>query len=129
MWQSLLRSGARVVNGTDAPVEPLDPIPSFYAAVTRKTLKGVPDGGYEPEERMTREQALRSYTLDAAFAAFEDGMKGSIEPGKLADLVILEEDILTIPPERIRDIRPRATFVGGRVAYANGDIGAGPRGC
>lgn len=71
MWQALLKSGSKLVNGTDAPVEPLDPIPSFYAAVTRKTLKGEPEGGYEAEQKMTRVQALRSYTIDAAFGAFE----------------------------------------------------------
>ncbi|HEY3430110.1 MAG TPA: amidohydrolase, partial [Cyclobacteriaceae bacterium] len=76
MWQSLLKSGAKIVNGTDAPVEPINPIPCFYASVTRMTLKGEPQGGYEPEEKMTREQALRSYTLDAAYGAFEESVKG-----------------------------------------------------
>ena len=101
MWQALLKSGARIVNGTDAPVEPLNPIPSFYASVTRKTLKGLPEGGYEPGQKMTREQALRSYTLDAAFGAFEEKSKGSIEPGKLADFTVFTKDLMAIPENQI----------------------------
>ena len=66
-WQSLLRTGAKVINGTDVPVEPINPVACFYSPVTRKTIKGEPEGGYEPEEKMTRQQALRSYTLDAAY--------------------------------------------------------------
>ena len=101
MWQALLKSGARIVNGTDAPVEPLNPIASFYASVTRKTLEGLPDGGYEAGQKMTREQALRSYTLDAAFGAFEEKRKGSIEPGKLADFTIFSQDLMTVPENQI----------------------------
>lgn len=117
MWQSLLKSGARIVNGTDAPVEPLNPIPSFYASVTRKTLKGEPEGGYEPEEKMTREQALRSYTLDAAYGAFEENIKGSIEVGKVADLTIFSKDMMTIAEEEILTTQVMATIVGGKVVY------------
>ncbi|MFN3840525.1 MAG: amidohydrolase [Cyclobacteriaceae bacterium] len=117
MWQSLLKSGAVVVNGTDAPVEPLNPIPSFYASVTRKTLKGEPDGGYEPEEKMTREQALRSYTLDAAFGAFEEKSKGSIEVGKLADFTVFSSDLMTVPEKEILNTEVVMTLVGGRVVY------------
>lgn len=116
-WQSLLRSGAKIVNGTDAPVEPLNPIPSFYASVTRKTLKGVPDGGYEPNEKMTREQALRSYTLDAAYGAFEEKLKGSIEVGKLADFTIFSKDLMTIPEQEILDTRAVMVIVDGKIAY------------
>lgn len=117
MWQSLLKSGARIVNGTDAPVEPVNPIPSFYASVTRMTLKGEPAGGYEPEEKMTREQALRSYTLDAAYGAFEENFKGSIEKGKLADFAILSKDIMTVPEKEILTAEVVATIVGGKVVY------------
>nr|HNH61813.1 amidohydrolase [Cyclobacteriaceae bacterium] len=117
MWQSLLKSGARIVNGTDAPVEPVNPIPSFYASVTRMTLKGEPEGGYEPEEKMTREQALRSYTLDAAYGAFEEKFKGSIEKGKLADFAILSKDIMTIPDKEILSAEVLTTIVGGKVVY------------
>ncbi|MFN8334008.1 MAG: amidohydrolase [Cyclobacteriaceae bacterium] len=117
MWQSLLKSGARIVNGTDAPVEPVNPIPSFYASVTRMTLKGEPEGGYEPEEKMTRDQALRSYTLDAAYGAFEEKFKGSIEKGKLADFAILSKDIMTIPDKEILSAEVLTTIVGGKVVY------------
>jgi predicted amidohydrolase YtcJ len=117
MWQSLLKSGAKIVNGTDAPVEPVNPIPSFYASVTRMTLKGEPEGGYEPDEKMTREQALRSYTLDAAYGAFEEKFKGSIEPGKLADFAILSKDIMTVPEKEILSTEVVKTIVGGKVVY------------
>lgn len=117
MWQSLLRSGAVIVNGTDAPVEPLNPIPSFYASVTRKTLKGEPEGGYEPEEKMTRQQALRSYTLDAAYGAFEEKLKGSVEPGKLADFTVFSKDIMTIPEDEILKTEVTMTIVGGKVVF------------
>ncbi len=117
MWQALLKSGAIIVNGTDAPVEPLDPIPSFYAAVTRKTLKGEPEGGYEAEQKMTREQALRSYTIDAAFGAFEEKIKGSIEPGKLADFTIFTHDLMTIPEDSILHTKVFMTIVGGKVVF------------
>ena len=117
MWQSLLKSGAKVVNGTDAPVEPVNPIPSFYASVTRMTLKGEPEGGYEPEEKMTREQALRSYTFDAAYGAFEEKFKGSIEPGKLADFTILSKDIMTVPDKEILSAEVLTTIVGGKVVF------------
>lgn len=117
MWQSLLKSGAVIVNGTDAPVEPLNPIPSFYASVTRKTLKGEPEGGYEPEEKMTRAQALRSYTLDAAYGAFEENIKGSIEKGKLADLVVFTENIMEAEEMDILKAEVAMTIVDGKVVY------------
>ena len=117
MWQSLLKAGARLMNGTDAPVEPLNPIPCFYASVSRKTLNGKPDNGFEPEEKMTRQQALRSYTLDAAFGAFEEKIKGSIEPGKLADFTVFSKDLMSIPESEILTTNVEMTIVGGRVAY------------
>lgn len=117
MWQSLLKSGARIVNGTDAPVEPLSPIACFYAAITRQTLQGTPPGGYEPAEKMTRLQALRSYTLDAAYGAFEESVKGSIEPGKLADFTVLSKDIMTVAPAELLSTEIEMTIVGGKVMY------------
>lgn len=117
MWQSLLRSGAKIVNGTDAPVEPLNPIPSFFASVSRRTLKGEPEGGFEPEEKMTRDQALRSYTLDAAYGAFEEKIKGSIEKGKLADFTIFTSDIMAVPEMEILNSEVSMTIVGGMVVY------------
>jgi predicted amidohydrolase YtcJ len=117
MWQSLLKSGARVMNGTDVPVEPINPIASFYASVSRKTLTGMPEGGFEPEEKMTREQALRSYTLDAAYGAFEESIKGSIERGKLADFTILSKDIMTIPESELLSTEVVMTILGGKILY------------
>ncbi len=117
MWQSLLKSGARIVNGTDAPVEPINPIPCLYASVTRKTLKGEPELGYEPEEKMTREQALRSYTLDAAYGAFEEKIKGSIEAGKLADFTVFTKDIMKATEEEILATEVSLTIVGGKVLF------------
>jgi predicted amidohydrolase YtcJ len=117
MWQSLVKSGARIVNGTDAPVEPLNPIPSFYASVTRKTLKGDPAGGYEPDQKLTRDQALRSYTIDAAYGAFEENIKGSIETGKLADFTIFSKDIMTVSEQEILTTEVFMVIVGGKVAY------------
>jgi predicted amidohydrolase YtcJ len=116
-WQALLTSGAKIINGTDAPVEPVNPIPSFYASVTRKTLAGQPEGGYEPDQKMTREQALKSYTLDAAYGAFEEKIKGSIEPGKLADFTIFSRDLMTIPENEILETEVVITILGGKIVY------------
>jgi predicted amidohydrolase YtcJ len=114
VWRKLLDAGVVVTNGTDCPVEDIDPIASFHASVTRRTADG---GTFYPEQRMTREEALHSYTLANAYAAFEEDLKGSLTPGKLADLVVLTEDILTVPEERIRSAKVALTVVGGRVAY------------
>jgi len=118
MWQSLLKTGAKVINGTDVPVEPINPIASFFASVTRQTLKGEPAGGYEPEEKMTRAQALKSYTLDAAFGEFEEQSKGSIEAGKLADFTVFSKDIMTVPDSEILSAEIAMTIVGGKVVYS-----------
>jgi len=117
VWQKLLKSGAKVINGTDVPVEPITPITSFYASVSRKTLEGVPDGGYEPDQRMTREEALRSYTLDAAYGEFEENVKGSIEIGKFADFTIFSRDIMTIPEDEILTTHVEMTILNGRVVF------------
>jgi predicted amidohydrolase YtcJ len=117
MWQSLLKSGAHIVNGTDVPVEPINPIASFFASVTRQTLKGEPAGGYEPEEKMTRAQALKSYTLDAAYGAFEENIKGSIAVGKLADFTVFTKDLMTIADSEILSTEVAMTIVGGKVMY------------
>ena len=117
VWQKLLQSGATVINGTDTPVEPLNPFACFYASVTRKTLAGTPEDGYEADQKMTREQALKTYTLDAAFGAFEEDIKGSIEVGKLGDLVVLDKDIMEIPEEDILRTKVLYTIVGGEVVF------------
>jgi len=121
-WQRLLKSRAVVINGTDAPVEPVNPIDCFYASVTRKTLKGVPPGGYEPGQQMTREQALRSYTLSAAFGAFEENLKGSIEPGKYADFTVFDQDIMTVPEDDLLKTKVLMTIVNGEVVYADESV-------
>lgn len=117
VWRKLLASGARIVNGSDAPVEPLSPLLSYYASVTRQDASGQPPGGFDPEERMTREQALRSYTLDAAWGSFAERETGSIEVGKRADLTVLSRDILSVPDAELLGTRVLYTVVDGRVAF------------
>jgi len=116
-WQKLLQSGAIIVNGTDVPVEPINPIACFYASVTRKTLDGYPPNGYEPDQKMTREQALRSYTLDAAYGAFEENLKGSIEVGKFADFTVFSQDIMTVPEDKLLETRIVYTIINGEIVY------------
>ncbi|HEY5656779.1 MAG TPA: amidohydrolase [Myxococcota bacterium] len=115
VWRSLLDSGAIVTNGTDAPVEDVDPIASFYASVTRRMANGE---AFHPEQCMTRMEALRGYTVHNAYAAFEEHLKGSITPGKLADITVLSRDILTIPLQEIPTVRVDYTIVGGKIAFA-----------
>jgi predicted amidohydrolase YtcJ len=114
VWQSLLQSGAVVTNGTDAPVEDVDPIDSFYATVSRRLKDG---SVFFPEQRMSRLEALRSYTLSGAYAAFEEDIKGSLTPGKLADITVLSKDIMTIPEDEIPSAEVVYTIVGGIVMY------------
>ena len=121
MWQDLLQSGIPIVNGTDVPVEPLNPIASLYASVSRKTLKGTPEGGYEPAQKMTREQALRSYTLDAAYGAFEEDIKGSITVGKLADFTIYNQDLMNVVEEEFLNTEIAMTIFDGKVVYTKGE--------
>jgi predicted amidohydrolase YtcJ len=114
VWRELIDSGATVSNGTDAPVEDVDPIPNFHALVTRRTADGEIFHG---EQRMTRMEALAAYTINAAYAAFEDEIKGSLTPGKLADVVVLSQDILSVPEEEILQTEVLYTIVGGEVLY------------
>jgi predicted amidohydrolase YtcJ len=114
VWQKLMKSGAVVTNGTDAPVEDVDPIASYYATVSRK----LPDGSvFYGDQRMSRVEALRSYTINAAFAAFEEKSKGSLAAGKYADIVVLSKDILTVPEEEIPTTKVSYTIVGGKVRF------------
>ncbi len=117
VWHDLLALGTCLPNGSDAPVESADPLLGIYAAVTRQDRNGNPEGGWYPEQRMTRHEALDSFTCCGAFAAFEEGMKGRIEVGMLADLVVLSQDILTVPESTILDTRVIMTMVGGKVVY------------
>jgi len=120
-WRSMLDAGAVLAFGSDWPVAPLDPLSGIAAAVTRATLDGRNPGGWFPEQRLTVEEALRAYTQGCAYAAFEEKDKGTISPGKFADLVVLSEDLFRIPPERIKDARVEITIVGGRVVYQAGN--------
>ena len=116
-WQSFLKTGAIIAGGSDAPVERGEPMIEFYAAVARKSLKGESGEGWHPEQAVSREQALRMFTLWPAFAAFEEQLKGSIEPGKLADLTILSADIMQIPEPEILKTRCLMTVIGGEIVY------------
>jgi predicted amidohydrolase YtcJ len=119
-WRSLLDAGAIVINGTDVPVEPINPLGSFYASVTRRMANGDP---FFPEQSTTRLEALRSYTRDAAFAAFEENEKGTLAPGKLADIVVLTNDLRSVAEDQILKSRVALTIVGGKIVYdaANSD--------
>lgn len=114
VWQKLMKSGAVIANGTDAPVEDVDPIASYHATVSRK----VKDGSvFYADQRMSRIEALKSYTINGAFAAFEEGSKGSLKVGKYADLVVLSKDIMTIPEDDIPTAQIVYTIVGGKVQF------------
>ncbi len=114
VWQKLMKSGAVVGNGTDAPVEDVSPIACYYASVTRRLKDGTT---FYPDQRMSREEGLRAYTWNNAYAAFEEKLKGSLEVGKLADVTVLSKDILTIPDDQILATDVKYTIVGGKVAF------------
>jgi hypothetical protein len=117
VWRKLLDTGARILNGTDAPVEDVSPIQNFYASVTRASASGQPPGGFDPEQKLSRAEALRTMTLDAAYGSFAEKEKGSIEVGKLADLVVLSQDILSVPEAALMKTEVLATILDGRVQY------------
>jgi predicted amidohydrolase YtcJ len=114
VWQKLMKTGAVVTNGTDAPVEDVDPIASFYATVSRKTKDGTVFYG---DQRMSRMEALKSYTLSGAYAAFEEGSRGSLKVGKYADVTVLSKDILTVAEDEIPTASVVYTIVGGKIRY------------
>lgn len=114
MWRSLIDSGATISNGTDAPVEAVDTMPGFYAAVTRKMKMGET---FYPAQKMTRDEALRSYTINGAYAAFEETIKGTLSVGKLADVTVFDTDIMTCPEEEILSAAAAMTIVGGKILY------------
>lgn len=119
VWRSLMEAGAVVTNGTDAPVEDVDPLQSYYATVTRLTKTGE---AFYADQAMTRMEALRSYTINCAYAAHEEDIKGSLSIGKLADITILSRDITKIPAAEILDTDVTFTIVGGRIAYMNAEL-------
>lgn len=116
-WQSLLKSGATICGGSDAPVERGEPMIEFYAAVARKSIKGESADGWHPEQAVSREEALKMFTMSAAYAAFEENDKGSIEAGKLADLTVLSADIMKIPEPEILKTTCAMTVIGGEIVY------------
>ena len=117
-WHSLLQAGTVLAFGSDCPVESLDPLAGIYAAVTRQRPDGSPPGGWQPQERITAYQAVRAYTWGAAYASGEEGIKGSLEPGKLGDLVVLSDDVFRASPETLRQTEVVATVCGGRIVYS-----------
>ena len=116
-WQSFIKSGSIIAGGSDAPVERGEPMIEFYAAVARKSLSGFSGEGWHPEQALSREQALKMFTIWAAYAAFEDNVKGSIEAGKLADLTVLSADIMKIAEQEIPKTRCVMTVIGGEVVF------------
>jgi predicted amidohydrolase YtcJ len=125
-WRSLLASGVVIPNGTDAPVEAVNPLIGFHAALTRQDANGWPAGGWFPAERMTRDEALRSMTIWPAYAAFMEGVAGSLTPGKYADFDVLDQDIMTVASERLLETHVLLTVLAGQVVYqrsGDGEVG------
>jgi predicted amidohydrolase YtcJ len=116
-FRTFLNHDVRLAFGTDWEVAPLNPMLGLYAAVTRATLDGKNPGGWFPEQKLTVAEAVRAYTMGSAYAEFQESEKGSITPGKLADMVIVSDDIFNIDPVKIRDVRVLKTFVGGKMVY------------
>ncbi|HWE22393.1 MAG TPA: amidohydrolase [Myxococcales bacterium] len=118
-WRKLLLADTRIAFGTDFAVEPLDPVEGLYSAVTRQSRQrpGIPPGGWFPEERLSMEEAIALYTAGSAYAEFQETEKGTLEPGKLADLVVWDRDLLTIAPQEILQVKPSMTVVGGRIVF------------
>ncbi len=117
-FRSLIEAGAHLSFGSDWYVAPATPIEGIYAAVTRRTIDGANPGGWVPEQRITVEDALRAYTSEAAYASFEENIKGTIKEGMLADLVLLDHDLTAIPPESIAGVQVLMTIVGGKIVYS-----------
>jgi predicted amidohydrolase YtcJ len=116
-WRTMLRKGIPLGGGSDSPVEPLDPLWGIYCAVTRQDFSGLPEGGWHPQERLTVDEAVALYTSGAAYMSLEERRKGTIEPGKLADFVVLSRDIFSLAPEEILKTRVVMTVIGGRICY------------
>jgi hypothetical protein len=131
VWQKIMKTGGLIANGSDFPVEEANPMLGLYAAITRQAPDGTPPGGWQPDQRMSRDEALASFTINAAYAAHLEQALGSLEPGKLADLVMLSKDVMTIAPREILTARALRTIVGGRVVYehtaSTGSTGSTPR--
>ncbi len=115
----MLNAGAVVANGSDFPVEEPNPLMGFYAAVSRQDAQGMPAGGWRPEERFSRAEALRSWTWAGAYAAYEEDWKGTLEPGKIADFLVLSGDIMTIPMQELPKVKVKMTFVAGETVMSD----------
>jgi len=120
-FRTFLDHGVRLAFGTDWSVAPLNPMFGIYAAVTRATLDGKNPGGWFPEQKLTVAEAVEAYTMGSAYAEFQDKEKGSITAGKLADMVLVSDDIFSLPPEGIREVKVLKTFVGGKMTYDASD--------
>jgi len=116
-WRKFLSMGIPLANGSDFPVEDPNPMYGLYASFTRQDHSGFPAGGWTPDQRLTRQEALKSFTLDAAYAAFEENTKGSITPGKLADFLILDRDIMKVAPKDVITAKIRETYLSGKAVY------------
>jgi predicted amidohydrolase YtcJ len=119
-WRSLLNTGAQLAFGTDYQVEPLNPMEGLYAAVTRKDRLGEEGDGWFPEQKLTMEEAIKYYTLGSAYAQFMEDRKGIIKNGYLADIVIVDKDLLSIPEDQIMKTKVDCTIVGGKIVYSSG---------
>ncbi len=117
-FRTFLNNKVRLAFGTDWPVAPLNPLLTIYAAVTRETLDGKNPDGWYPEQKLKVSEAVEAYTMGSAYAEFQDKEKGSISPGKLADMVILSDDIFSIRPDAIKDVTVEMTMMGGKVIYS-----------
>jgi predicted amidohydrolase YtcJ len=118
-FRTLLDSGAVLAFGSDSPVAPLNPLFGVYAAVTRRTLDDKNPGGWIPEQKISVEETVRAFTYGSAYAEFQDNIKGTIEAGKLADFVILSDDIFMIDPVKIRNVKVLSTVMDGKVVYSS----------
>jgi len=117
IWKTMMKKGIRLSGSSDAPVEPFDPILGVYTAVTRQDLKGIPEGGWYPQESLSIYEALKLFTTNSAYSTFEDDIKGKIKPGMLADLVVLSENIIKLPASDIKDIKVELTILGGEIVF------------
>ena len=119
LWRDLLNAGVHIANGTDVPVEPINPVANFYASVARKTLKGLPAEGYEIGQKLSRQETLKSMTLWNAYAAFEEAEVGSISVGKRADMTVTDQNLMTVDETMILATKPVMTIVGGEVVFSS----------
>jgi len=121
-WRRLLDAGAKIAFGTDYAVEPLDPLEGLYAAVTRKDRAGEPGEGWFPDQKLTMEEAIELYTLDSAYSEFMEDRKGKIKEGYLGDVVMFNNDLMTIPHDQIMSSKVDYTIVGGKVVYKRSEV-------